>query len=577
MKVGLFEIKDMKKNILTKTLTAFAAAAVLTGCIEETYPQGSTQRDDQVLGSDLAIAGMMRGIPAAMMNSGTANYMNVYGTHMDFGMPAIHIATESMLEDLAVMGPIPSYYQFYPYSYNLGMGDNEWPVSYFWDCYYVWIKLANAVINMIPSDTDNEQYRAYLGQAYAYRASFYLDLGRMYEPKDADKVDVTNVKELTVPIVDEKTTEEQSQNNPRVKRDVLYNFIFSDLKKAEGYLDGIAFNYASPSLAAVYGLYARAYLEMGYWKDGGDQEAFKNAYDYADKAIAASGCVPLTQAQWEDPATGFNSGSSNQSWIWGLQVSVEQLNNLCSFTSTLSCEALWGYAGRYVFPGAFNNFYSKIRKKDFRRHSWYNPEEAKDYNYKLAGNASTQQVFVKNATQLPLLAIKFRPVLGEMMDFTVGNPADHPMMRVEEMEFIKMEAKAHSDYNGAVKLLNDYMNNYRIVKNGADDDYVYDCTAENKEVMNYVPVSDKATFLDEMLFQKRVEFWGEGILYFDYKRIGKGINRATAGSNHPEVWRFKTIGRSPQWNFVISKVGELSSNTGIPDEQNNPDPSGLLE
>lgn len=56
----------------------------------------------------------------------------------------------------------------------------------------------------------------------------YLDMARMYEylptdgtsmPNDAGN-DVTN---LTVPIVTEKTTEEESYNNPRVTREKWQN------------------------------------------------------------------------------------------------------------------------------------------------------------------------------------------------------------------------------------------------------------------------------------------------------------------------------------------------------------------
>ena len=75
-----------------------------------------------------------------------------------------------------------------------------------------------------------------------------------------------------------------------------------------------------------------------------------------------------------------------------------------------------------------------------------------------------------------------------------------------------------------------------------------------------------------MLFQKRVEFWGEGILIYDYKRLNQGITRGYEGSNHPASEMFNTNGRSPQWNIVITR-GEFQSNTGITEALNNPDPS----
>jgi hypothetical protein len=78
-----------------------------------------------------------------------------------------------------------------------------------------------------------------------------------------------------------------------------------------------------------------------------------------------------------------------------------------------------------------------------------------------------------------------------------------------------------------------------------------------------------------MLVQKRIEFWGEGVMFYDYKRLDRGITRYYEGSNHPEMWAFNVTGRSPQWNFVINR-GEFQANMGIDEKTNNPDPSGLL-
>jgi hypothetical protein len=88
--------------------------------------------------------------------------------------------------------------------------------------------------------------------------------------------------------------------------------------------------------------------------------------------------------------------------------------------------------------------------------------------------------------------------------------------------------------------------------------------------------TDFESFTDELLFQKRVEFWGEGVLFYDYKRLNKGITRKYSGSNHPAVWSFNSKGRSPQWNIVIPR-NEHQNNDAITEELNNPDPSKLLK
>ena len=129
-------------------------------------------------------------------------------------------------------------------------------------------------------------------------------------------------------------------------------------------------------------------------------------------------------------------------------------------------------------------------------------------------------------------------------------------MRIEEMYFIEVEATAQLDgYQKGAELLTDFMQEYRDAKYNRQSNSLSD-------------------FLkNEMLLQKRIEFWGEGILLYDYKRLDKGIVRKYAGSNHAEVFQLnKPDGRSPQWNIVITR-SEFQSNTAIDDNTNNPDPS----
>ena len=87
--------------------------------------------------------------------------------------------------------------------------------------------------------------------------------------------------------------------------------------------------------------------------------------------------------------------------------------------------------------------------------------------------------------------------------------------------------------------------------------------------------TDIETFMDEMLFQKRVEFWGEGVVFFDYKRLGKGVLRGYSGTNEAAVYAFNSDGRSPQWNIVVTNA-EFQYNDAIDSSTNNPDPSGKL-
>lgn len=560
------------KNILIRLFAVLAVVVFTTGCIKETFPKGSTITTGQIDVSPNALQYMVNGIPSAMMASGTAGYASSYGYHADFGIAAIHLMTEAMLEDLTVGGDL-GFWWFGAFTQNVSMGADYIYCAYFWDCYYAWIKLANEIIikaGEITDETDPTVINA-VGQAYAYRAMFYIDLARLYEPKQNVLAPVSeDILGLTVPIVDEKTDEAIAKNNPRATREDLYEFIFSDLAKAEKYLATAGTAYNQPTVGAVYGLYARAYLELGAADDKVNKEAYQKAGKYARKAIEISGKTPLTSSQWLDPNSGFNDGSANNAWIWGLSLSVENASNIITNISHLAPEAVWGYSC-LSWPSINKALYDLIDMNDFRKKAWLDPECTWDYYTNRNGNYTPDHGYQFAAADekdaldyfsyyaMPYVNIKFRPAEGECMDYTIGNCADHLLMRVEEMYFIEIEAALYNEgLDEAKKLLNDFMHTYRY---------------RSYQRCDYI--TSKEAFIKEMLLQKRIEFWGEGILMYDYKRLNQGITRGYSGTNFPDIARFNTEGRSPQWNIVITR-SEFQSNTGINQSLNNPDPTSTL-
>jgi hypothetical protein len=115
-----------------------------------------------------------------------------------------------------------------------------------------------------------------------------------------------------------------------------------------------------------------------------------------------------------------------------------------------------------------------------------------------------------------------------------------------------MEAKAHYDNAAAWDLLYTFM---------ASRDTNYACLTQD--------------LVDEIIFQKGIEFWGEGQLMFDMKRLDIGVNSGFAGTNYDEQRRFKTEGRVPWWTYCIPQ-GEMQLNTAL-NMKNNPDPSNSLK
>ncbi len=545
-------------NVFKTAAAAVSVVFLLEGCIKEATPT------DVATEGQVSLETTVRGIPAALVQAGSTGYAN-QGAAWDFALPAIHLATESMTGDLVVTGNI-GYDWFSQWGTNDALGADYAVGALTWDNYYTWIMMANSVISQIDasdlSSLESDE-KTYLGFAYAYRAMFYFDLVRLYEFKKNTVTQADDVLGLGVPIVLPETTEAQAKNNPRAKVDDIYDtVIFPDLDMAEELLA----TYAAPdkytiSLAFVYGMKARAYLERGTaFNDAGNTaesvSAYKSAAEYARKAITASGCTPLTQDQWEDPINGFNNAGSNNAWIWGLALPSESVTNLFCFTAHMSCENDWApyHAGR----GISRNLYNSINLKDFRRHSWLDPDRG-SYDYKSCRD-DADEYFAESLADYA--NIKFRPAQGAYEAYNVGGAADHCCMRVEEMYFIEAEATAQAgDLAGGISLLNDFMTSYRMM-----DGASYDCSARSTTL---------SSFINELMLQKRIEFWGEGIVMFDMKRLDMSSKRGYVGTNAPASYRLNVDGRAPYWNFVITR-GETQNNPVIA-TQNNPDPSGLIE
>ena len=539
------------KKATNITLATLAAALLASSCIKEADPYEIATEDQVTLET------LIEGIPASLVQAGSAGYAQD-GQAWDFALPAIHIATESMTGDIAIGGNI-GYDWFAQWGTNEALGADYAVGALTWNNYYAWIMAANNVIKQIDasdfSSLDATQ-KSYLGFAYAYRAMFYLDLVRLYEFKENNYTEAPEVLGLGVPVVLPETTEAEAKNNPRAKVDDIYDkVIFPDLDNAEELLE----NYTAPdkytiSLALVYGLKARAWLERGTAKN--DAESYRQAAEYARQAITASGCTPLTQEQWEDPTNGFNSATSNDAWIWGLALPSESVANLFCFTVHMSCENDWApyHAGR----GINRNLYYSIDSRDFRRHSWLDPDRS-SYAYKSC-RPDADTYFKESLADFA--NIKFRPAQGAYADYKVGGAADHCCMRVEEMYFIEAEATAQAgDLAGGIRLLNEFMTSYRMM-NGA----TYDCTSKSGTLEG---------FINELMLQKRIEFWGEGIVMFDMKRLDMSSKRGYVGTNAPSSYRLNVEGRAPYWNFVI--IRSETQNNPVIATQNNPDPSGLVE
>lgn len=531
----------MKKILKPSLLLALAAAVSLTACIDEVHPTSSVDQEQLDSNTDKGNA-LIFAMPGFMMN------WNTQGTswHGDFGYSSMMHCRDFLTGDMSTCEAGLNYDQWSAFEEGY-LNESLASTQYVWNYYTKQILTTNKAAAYYSAGVTEDADKGARATALAFRAMLYLDLARWYEFLPNDKLSSVNdsgndVLHLTVPIVTENTTEEQARNNPRATREEMFKFIKSDLDYAQ---QNIGYAYYDtrllPDLACVYGLYARLYMWV---------EDYANAAEYAQKAISESGRVPLTKDEWLNTSTGFNTLDNNNNWLWGLQFSKENdavATGICNWTSFMSCEAEYGYAGVGAAPQIDAAMYARIPDTDFRKLSYVAPSVKSPLVMDFP--IITEDFRAYYVYNMPYATTKFRPNYGNCTDPATGSSSAVPVMRVEEMYFIYYEALAHT--SATISEFTLWMQTFR--------DPNYTTTAATIDDM-----------VEEIVFQKRVELWGEGQTMWDIKRLNYSVTRAYAGTNYyPEEARFNTNGR-PAWMNMPFVQTEGNNNKAL-QGWNNPD------
>ncbi len=538
----------MKTKISTLFVGMGVAAASLmtTGCIEETFPtNGATE--DQLGASSKATEALVWAMPAYLNTP-----LSLADNHYEWGYGAMMHIRDVMTTDFAVVAS--GYDWFANWALNQNIGSTTGRAQYIWNFYWKSIQTANNLIAAINEETATEAQLGMLGNGLAFRAMYNLDMAQMFEflPSDVYPAGTKNpsgndVTNLTVPIIKDGMTEAEARNNPRVTREKMAEFILGDLNKAEQYISMSPFkgNKALPDLACVYGLKARLYMWLaGEGTSENTTEYLTKAKENARLAINLGG-APMSKEDCLSTTAGFNTLSC---WMWGSQLVAEDdavKTGIINWTSWMSNETDFGYASAGAFNMIDASMYNRIADTDFRKLMWKAPADGA-----LAGKESWLKAAYAEATP-EYGSLKFRPANGAYQTPNEGAVSAYPLMRVEEMYFIEAEAAAR--LGEGADLLTAFMTTYR------DSKYV--CRATTNEEL-----------IDEIVFQKRVELWGEGHVFFDYKRLNMSVVRGYAGTNHQDESRFITQGR-PAWMTICIVITEQNNNSALVGYE-NPDPSG---
>ncbi len=527
----------MKMN--NRYFVALLGSAMLltTSCSDlDTNPSGSTMGDGQlneVLAQDPSkLKSEVSGMYANMIEYGAITQWYGSARHYDFGYASTMMMMDASGQDE------PSQVSGYNwYNKPLRFVDrtaNSETTYFIWNQCYKNIKVANDVLKSVDLENLSDVAKSYVGQAYAMRAFEYFTLIQIYQFTYKGHEDAAGV-----PLVTEKTTEAEANNNPRAAVKDVYKQIMEDLNTAIDYLTDSRSAKSEINRQVAYGLRARVNLVMQNWSDAA-----------ADAQKAAEGYTPLSKEAAAAP--GFNDVSSSN-WIWGNI--VDESNDIvqsgilnfpsmmCSFTGN-------GYSPTYACRMINSKLWKEIPSTDVRKGWWIDEnlkspivdpkyvvhqededEEGNVVKYLAVYNQTGDEV--ADITE-PYTNVKFGAYKNQYGNEL--NACDIPLMRVEEMILIQAEATAMGgNVEEGKRILENFVRTYR--------DPSYTCNATTAEGVQ-----------DAVWFQRRVELWGEGFSFTDLLRLKKPLDRT--GANYEVSVRFNLPAESPIFLYLIPEDEE---------------------
>ena len=466
----------MKK--LTYILLSAVLLATTFSCQDHLNTTPTTTADESTIYSSASNAmAVMNGTYRLLNESGWGGY-----NHENGGMAGVILAGDLMGED-RIMNDFGSGWYYYDYTYQNGPWYNTTKRQYAtWNFFYTLISNVNDIIGHEdnPALQDDPDLANYLfGQAYAMRAYCYLWLIQYFQQNDPSLPGV--------PVYTEPVTIDSKGKGRGTVQDV-YTRINEDIDTAISYFENSSVEQQHPSHIdkyVAYGIKARAMMV---------QHNYKEAVTAAKEALKKPGAaiVPFSQ-------TATINNVNNENVMWGLEILSDQSMGVINVYSHLDadCGAQYSQAQHLISSW----LYDQIPATDSRRAWWTDPAEV-DENSALP---SYQKPYIQHKLVF--------------QNAQIGT-GDYIFMRMEEMALIVAEAACHDkDYTTAREYV-------KMVTSQRDSDYEANLAKyPDSNVITEETSTRINSLMDYILFQRRVELWGEVSRIHDLQRLGLPMHR----------------------------------------------------
>ena len=509
----------MKKNLLY--ICSLAGLMMFGSCSDEL----NTEPTDQVSGSQVFIdatsaESAINGIYRMLY---VAGWSSSWGTE-NCGLTAINLLADLMGEDHLMYAQGQGwFYEDYRLNVHGDFSGKSGRSYALWNFFYTMISNANYIIAAEETmGGEPDAIKSIVGQAYAIRGFCYFNLIQLYQQTYINNQDAPGVPLYTEPTV------AGSEGKPRGTVQGVYDQITSDLGKAETLLNGLTQKHISHiDYYIVKGMQARVAMVM---------------HDYATAAAAATEALTKSGLQLATVAQlGNNNNTDVCDVMWGVNIIADQSQGFAGFFSHMDADAEGMYASK-AQQCISTGLYNLIPETDSRL-NWFRGALAEN----------------KGASMVSYCQLKFK-----MADYTT-RIGDYLFMRAEEMVLIKAEAECHQGQYSQARAT--------IKQLGAVRDSNFEARLAQRTDANTYNQNTNAplvTLMDEILFQRRVELWGEAGRIFDLQRLGLGYNRKYEGSNHTQTVQTKPTTAGSILFIMPLPQSEIDGNENISDADQNP-------
>lgn len=535
-------------KIIKYMMQVLVVGSLLTSCVEDadvtaylTEDQlSNVAQDDPDKTFSAAVAGMY---------SDMQKYYDTDMQHNYFGQKSFDYLTSLMGNDMIMTGRFGMSLYHYLLDY---WQQNYTPTNNRWKEYYRVIANANNILKLIDPNSEDPANLKYRAIALGFRGYAYLQLTYLYQHSYYTGADGTKwgrgekydfSQSPCVPLI----TEETEGDQPRATVAQIYEQIMSDLTTAFGFfkqLDMIHTSSPTDMDGCVVAMHlARANMVIHEWD---------KAIEYAQVVIDN---IPMLTNK-NQILQGF-SNISLPDVVFGCDITADNSTIYASYFSQMDAYSE-GYAGIGVWRAAFKPFVDRIADNDIRL-QWFCCDRSTGVDTEDKDGKPIRVTLLrdtKTPASVEYQAVKFIGTGRENIQagtFSGWELGDYIYMRSEEAYLIKIEALAHKNSPDAVTELENFMKTRQH-----DYDYTF---------------TNKADLIEEIIYQKRVEFWGEGLEYIDNRRLNIPVDRTdetwdAENNNHFSAAKFRYNQEERPFLYQLP-ISEIENNSQIsPSDQN---------